>query len=113
MRDPLPVVEHFTALFLNGKHRIVSKVLISIGTLNSALVHPRDVFGPALRLGTCGAIIVAHNHPSGDVSPSQEDLALTQRLKEVGEILGVPLVDHLIYTESAYKSLLESTQIWA
>lgn len=90
-------VEQFIVLLLNGKHRIVAIETISKGTLNMSVVHPRDVFGAAFRIGNVGAIIVAHNHPSGDPSPSAEDIALTDRLEKAGELLGIPVIDHVIF----------------
>ena len=92
------VVEVFTVLMLNGKHRIVGMAEVSRGTLTAALVHPREVFGPALRLSSA-AVIVVHNHPSGDPEPSAEDVEVTRRLIEVGQVLGVPLLDHVIVGE--------------
>lgn len=90
--------ECFVALLLNGKHRITGFAEISRGTLTASLVHPREVFGPALRQGAA-AIIVAHNHPSGEPEPSSEDLGVTKRLRDAGALLGVPLLDHLILGE--------------
>ena len=101
--------ELFLALLLDGKHRLLRQVLVSEGTLNSSLVHPRDVFGPALREGA-GALIVAHNHPSGDPEPSCEDLALTERLHEAGVLLGIPLLDHVVIADEAWVSLRERTE---
>jgi len=88
-------VEVFVALLLSGKHRVTGYAEVSRGTLTSSLVHPREVFGPALR-ESAAAVIVAHNHPSGDPEPSAEDLAVTERLRDAGRLLGVPLLDHLI-----------------
>jgi len=88
-------VEVFVALTLNAKHRSTGFHEVSRGTLTSSLVHPREVFGPALRM-SAAAVIVAHNHPSGDPEPSNEDLAITRRLTQAGELLGVPLLDHII-----------------
>lgn len=102
-----PVVEEFTVLFLNGKHRVVATEVISRGTLNAALVHPREVFGPALRLGTCAAIILAHNHPSGDPEPSAEDLQLTRRMVDIGQLVGIEVVDHLVYAQDEFVSFRE------
>lgn len=87
--------ERFVALLLNGKHRVVGFADVSRGTLTSSLVHPREVFAPALR-ELAAAVIVAHNHPSGDPEPSVEDIEVTRRLREAGQILGVPLLDHII-----------------
>lgn len=92
--------EVFLGLHLNGKHRLTGFSEISRGTLTASLVHPREVFAPALR-ELAAAVIVLHNHPSGDPEPSTEDLAVTERLKAAGEILGVPLLDHVIVGASA------------
>ncbi|HMI85617.1 MAG TPA: JAB domain-containing protein [Polyangiaceae bacterium] len=91
-------VEVFVVLLLNGQHRVFGLAEVSRGTLTATLVHPREVFGPALRHGAA-AIIVAHNHPSGDPEPSTEDVTVTQRLVEAGTILGIPLLDHVIVGE--------------
>jgi len=99
--------ERFVALLLNGKHRVMGFAEVSRGTLTSSLVHPREVFAPALR-ELAAAVIVAHNHPSGDPEPSMEDIEVTKRLSEAGKLLGVPLLDHIIVGEGgAYTSLRE------
>lgn len=99
------VVEVFAVLLLNGKHRVVGIAEVSRGTLTTTLVHPREVFGPALRLASA-AVIVVHNHPSGDPEPSVDDIEVTRRLIEVGRVLGVPLLDHVIVGENGrYTSL--------
>ncbi len=98
--------ETFTVLLLDGKHGLLRRHRASQGTLTSSLVHPRDVFGPALREGAA-AVAVAHNHPSGDPEPSSEDLAVTRRLIEVGRLVGVPLLDHLVVADSRYVSIRE------
>ncbi len=98
--------ETFLALLLDGKHRVQRCARVSEGTLNFALVHPREVFGPALREGA-GAVIVVHNHPSGDPEPSAEDLEVTRRLLEAGRVLGVPLVDHVVVSDESWVSLRE------
>ena len=90
--------EHFVALHLDGKHRVVSAEVVSVGTLTSSLVHPREVFKGAI-LANSAAIICAHNHPSGDVQPSVEDRQVFDRLKEAGELLGISLLDFLIVSE--------------
>lgn len=91
--------ETFAAFMLDSKYRIVAVEQVSVGTLNSSLVHPREVFGPAIRLGTVAAIIVAHNHPSGDTKPSSQDVDVTKRLHEAGNLLGIPLLDHVVVGE--------------
>ena len=90
--------EHFTVLGLDAKHRIIGINVVSIGSLSLAIVHPREVFKPLI-LMNAAAWICAHNHPSGDVTPSQEDRALTKRLREAGELLGINLLDHLILAD--------------
>jgi DNA repair protein RadC len=98
--------ETFVAVYLDGRHRVVREERVSEGTLNAALVHPREVLGPALRIGAA-CFVVMHNHPSGDPTPSAEDLAVTRRLAEAGELVGIPLLDHLILGDDRYCSFLE------
>jgi DNA repair protein RadC len=97
--------EHFVALYLDGAHQVASYSIISIGTANASMVHPREVFQRAILAGAV-SIIVAHNHPSGILTPSDEDHKVTQRLKDAGEILGIKLLDHLIVTDLASDSIL-------
>jgi DNA repair protein RadC len=89
--------EHFVALYLNSRNQLVNKEIISIGTLNSGIVHPREVFKPAIDC-LVSSIIVAHNHPSGSPIPSEKDIELTKRLVEAGKILGIEILDHVIIT---------------
>ncbi|OEF98109.1 hypothetical protein BHF71_03225 [Vulcanibacillus modesticaldus] len=96
--------EHFIALLLDTKNQIIAKETISIGSLNSSIVHPREVFKPAIKKSV-SAIIVVHNHPSGDPTPSKEDIEVTNRLVEAGNILGIDLLDHVIIGDSRYISL--------
>ncbi len=98
--------EKFAALFLDARNRITSFSIISVGTLNASLVHPREVFHAALQRLAC-YVILAHNHPSGDVRPSKEDIALTRRLVSAGEIIGIPVMDHIIIGGNDYFSLKE------
>ncbi len=95
--------EHFKLILLNTRHRIIGIRTISIGTINASLVHPREVFKEALILNA-SAVILAHNHPSGDVEPSEEDLRITRRLKDAGSIMGVEVLDHIIITGNDYLS---------
>lgn len=90
-----PDREYFVAFLLNSRNQVIGINTVSVGTLSSSLVHPREVFKPAILAGAA-AIIVVHNHPSEDVSPSPEDKTATRRLKESGELLGIPLLDHVI-----------------
>ncbi len=99
--------EHFLVLSLNGAHEVLGVYVISIGLVNRTLVHPREVFAQALQ-DRATSIIVAHNHPSGKVDPSYEDRRLTKRLREVGDLLGIPLLDHIIFTTgNKFYSFLE------
>ena len=99
--------EHFMALILDSKHRIIKEVLVSKGSLTASIVHPREVFAPAIK-ERAAAILVLHNHPSGETSPSQEDVEVTKRLKQTGELVGIPLLDHVILGAGAYTSLKET-----
>jgi DNA repair protein RadC len=87
--------EQFVAFYLNARNQIVAHSVISMGTTDSCLVHPREVFKVAILKNAC-SILVAHNHPSGDTDPSQGDLNLTDRLREAGKIMGIKLLDHII-----------------
>lgn len=100
------VPEHFVVLYLNTLRQLLEARVISIGTISATLVHPREVFSPVLSLGA-SSIVVAHNHPSGNLDPSAEDTALTRRLRQAGDILGIELADHLIVSESSYYSFKE------
>ena len=91
--------EWFLSLHLDGKNRIVCIDVVSVGSLNQSIVHPRETFKTAL-LSSAAAIILVHNHPSGDPTPSHEDLSITRRLREAGEILGVKVLDHIIVGET-------------
>lgn len=96
--------EYFKTLILNSKGKIITIDTISIGELNSAAVHPREVFNRAVKKSGA-AIILAHNHPSGDPTPSQADIETTKRLIKVGDILGIPVLDHIIIGDGTYTSL--------
>lgn len=96
--------EYFVCLTLDGANRLIAKRVISIGTLTASLVHPREVFADAIA-DRAASIIVAHNHPSDDLRPSSADMAVTERLKQAGELLGIELIDHLIVTKDRFKSL--------
>jgi DNA repair protein RadC len=98
--------ERFLVLLLDGRHRVLREVVTSQGTLTASLVHPREVFRPALR-EAAAALILVHNHPSGDPAPSREDREVTARLARAGEILGVPVLDHVIVAEHGWASLRE------
>ncbi len=98
--------EHFIALYLNARNHLIHKETISVGTLNSSIVHPREVFEPAIRV-CAGSILIAHNHPSGDITPSEQDIQITKRLIEAGTILNIDIIDHIIISEKKYMSMKE------
>ncbi|MEA3398158.1 MAG: DNA repair protein RadC [Patescibacteria group bacterium] len=97
--------EHFVVLYLNARNQLIHKEIISVGTLNANLVHPREVFKPAID-HLAASIIVAHNHPSGGTEPSEADIMLTGRLKDAGRLLGIEMADHLVITQDNYQSIL-------
>lgn len=96
--------EHFLAYLLNARNVVVAEEQISVGTLTMAVVHPREVFEPAVRHSAAGIILV-HNHPSGDAEPGDDDRALTKRLVEAGRLMGIEILDHVIVTWNGYTSL--------
>ena len=98
--------EVFKALLLDTKHRVLIDLTVSAGSLNQTIVHPREVFGPAIR-EAAAAVIVIHNHPSGDPTPSPEDIELTHRLIKAGEIIGIKIIDHLVIGDHRYVSFLD------
>lgn len=98
--------EVFLALLLDGKNRVIREVLISQGSLTVNVVHPREVFNPAIR-DSAAAIVVIHNHPSGDPYPSPEDIDLTKRLVATGEILGIKVLDHVVVGDGSYYSFAD------
>jgi DNA repair protein RadC len=100
-------VEQFGVLLLDTKHRVLRTRLLSIGTLDASIVHPREVFREAAS-GGAAAIIVFHNHPSGDPTPSGDDVALTKRLIRAGDVMGIDVLDHVILAENRFHSLREA-----
>jgi DNA repair protein RadC len=103
--------ERFAVLMLNVRHQFLAKRVITIGTQTETLAHPRDIFGEALRHRAV-RIIVAHNHPSGALEPSPDDLALTKQLLQCGRLLCVPVLDHLILGDGRFQSLRQTTSLW-
>jgi DNA repair protein RadC len=87
--------EHFVVLLLNARHEMQRREVVSIGSLNASIVHPREVFLPAI-LHSAASIVLVHNHPSGDPEPSEEDLSITRRLVEVGDLVGIGVLDHVV-----------------
>lgn len=98
--------EHFLTLHLDGKNRIICLDRVAVGSLNQCVVHAREVFKSAL-LSSASALILAHNHPSGDPGPSSEDISITRRLKEAGELIGIKVLDHIIIGDGQYVSFVE------
>ena len=96
--------EHFKAVLLNTKNHVLSIEDISVGNLNASIVHPREVFKTAIRRSS-GSVILVHNHPSGDPTPSKEDINVTKRIVESGELLGIPVLDHIIIGDGTFTSL--------
>jgi len=101
--------EAFIVLLLNVKNRLIAEEIVSVGILDGSLIHPREVFKAAVA-GSAASIVIAHNHPSGDPSPSQSDREVTKRLRDAGTLLGIPMVDHVIIApEGTFFSFREST----
>lgn len=102
--------EHFVVLHLDARNRVTGHETVSIGSLNASMVHPREVFKATI-LANAASVILVHNHPSGDLTPSREDLSLTQRLQDAGRLLGVDLLDHVLIAPGpdgpAWRSLKE------
>ena len=112
--DVLPLIrhfsdrkqEHFLCLSLNGANEVINTRVVSIGLVNKTQVHPREVFADPIT-DRASAVILAHNHPSGDLTPSKEDISLTRQLKEAGETLGIAVLDHIIFSRKGHYSFLE------
>lgn len=102
--------EYFVCLSLNSNYRIIARRTVTIGLLDVALVHPRELFSGAIK-DRAAFVVVAHNHPSGDVSPSQEDITTTHQLVAAGQLLGIPLRDHIIVTKKEYYSFRDNYQL--
>ena len=98
--------EHFLVVLLDARHRIIREETVSIGSLTSSIVHPREVFAPAVR-ASAGAVLLVHNHPSGDPRPSEEDIAVTRRLVHASEMIGIRILDHIVIGDSKYVSFKE------
>jgi DNA repair protein RadC len=105
-----PLKEHFFVVLLDTKHRYICHELVSLGCLDSSIVHPREVFTLAVKL-QAAAVIVIHNHPSGDPEPSAADHVVTRRLTQAGEILGIDLLDHVIITDNSHYSFRDSDEL--
>lgn len=96
--------EYLRGLYLNIKNQIIHDEIISIGTIDQSIAHPRDIFAPAIKYHAA-AMIIVHNHPSGDATPSQADISLTETIKKAGDLLSIAVLDHIIVTRSGYRSI--------
>lgn len=115
-QDAYPIIQHyadrkqevFIVMSLNAAHEVLATRVVSVGLVNRTLVHPREVFADPIQ-DRAVAIIIAHNHPSGDIDPSEEDREVTRRLCDAGKLLGIPILDHLIISPTGgYRSFVES-----
>ena len=102
--------ERFVCLSLNGAHEVLAVRLVTVGLVNRTIVHPREVYADPI-VDRASAVIVAHNHPSGRLEPSAEDAEITVRLKATGDLLGITLLDHLVFTEQGYYSFLQEGRL--
>lgn len=102
--------EYFFSICLNGAHEVIDVKTVSKGILNRAIIHPREVFADAISL-RAASLVVAHNHPSGNLEPSKEDREITYRLQEAGVLLGIELLDHVVFSHKGYFSFLEEGEM--
>jgi len=102
--------EHFICISLNGANEVIASRVVSVGLVNKTHVHPREVFADPIT-DRASTIIVAHNHPSGDLEPSKDDIAITKQLKAAGDTLGIRLLDHIIFNKKSYYSFLENNEL--
>jgi len=102
--------EHFLLVTLNGAHEVIRVRSVTVGIVNRCMIHPGELFKPAIQ-DQSAAVIIAHNHPSGDVTPSMEDNEVTRRMIEAGEVLGITVVDHLVFGRRGYYSYLEHDKV--
>src|SRR5918994_159766 len=106
----LAAIEHFGALLLDGRNRLLRTAVVSIGTLDASVIHPRDIFREAA-LEVAAGVVLFHNHPSGDPTPSPEDVLITRRMVHAGVVMGIEVLDHLVLAETAYFSFRENRQL--
>ena len=103
-------IEQFGVVLLDTKHRVLRSTIVAIGTLNATVVEPRDIYREAT-IGGAAAVVVFHNHPSGDPTPSPDDVELTRRLKAAGLLLGIDMIDHVILGDAKYYSFKEDRNL--
>lgn len=103
--------EHFAVILLNARNQVLSKEVVSVGSLDASIVHPREIFKDSIRRNAA-AIVLAHNHPSGDPTPSDEDLEVTRRLARSGRLLGIEVMDHVVVGRSSFVSIRETCPGW-
>ena len=96
--------EHFIGIYLDARLKAKKAILISLGSLTASIVHPREVFRPAIE-SNAAAVVLAHNHPSGEATPSEEDIEITKQLVQAGKILGISLLDHVVITKDSFASI--------
>lgn len=96
--------EHVVAFYFDTQQKLIERRIISVGTLDTSLAHPREVFEPALQLSAAG-VVLAHNHPSGSVDPSDDDIAITKRMADAGDLLGITLIDHIIVSDKEFRAI--------
>ena len=99
--------EHFLCIMLNGAHELMGINVVSIGLVNKTLVHPREIFADPLK-ERATAVVLAHNHPSGNLEPSDDDIATTARIRKAGALLGIEVLDHIVFSEDSYRSMVET-----
>ena len=99
--------EQLRGLYVNSRYELVHEEVISVGSMTANIVHPREVFQPAIEYGAAG-VIIAHNHPSGNPEPTEADILVTSQVKAAGTVLGIDMLDHIVITANGYKSILES-----
>ena len=104
--------EYFIVILLDGAHQIIKHAVVSMGLVNRTLAHPREVFAPAL-IERATAIVIAHNHPSGNLEHSPDDMELTLRLKKAGDLLGITVLDHIIFSACAFHSMCEAGEFFS
>ena len=102
--------EHFLSISINGANEVINTRVVTIGLVNQSQIHPREIFADVI-LDRASAVIIAHNHPSGSLKPSKEDISITEKIKAAGQLLGINLLDHIIFSKKGYYSFLENNAL--